>query len=116
MLHILDMVDLMPAHSTPSFEFCIQTFFGVGHLLDVAPELSSFKSLTALIGTIGSSGVVEAIWDYWNYFEPIREYGPPSCIVNQQKLTNIVDNIIIGSKNNQTINELKAAFGLQNLT
>lgn len=26
-------------------------------------------------GTISSSGVVEAIWDYWAYYEPVAQYG-----------------------------------------
>ena len=44
-------------------------------------------------GAISSSGVTAAIYDYWEYYEPVRIYGPPACIANQQKLTNVVDNI-----------------------
>jgi hypothetical protein len=66
-------------------------------------------------GAISSSGVTEAIYDFWNYNEPIREYGPPACIANQVKLTNIVDNIL--AKNDPaTVTQLKKGFGMQTLT
>lgn len=66
-------------------------------------------------GAISSSGVTEAIYDYWEYYEPIREYGPPDCILTQQKLTNILDNILL-KDNATTVTALKAAFGLESLT
>ncbi|KAF2816167.1 peptidase S28 [Mytilinidion resinicola] len=65
-------------------------------------------------GAISSSGVTKAIYDYWEYFEPIRQYAPPVCVRNTQQLTNVVDNII--SKNKSKIGELKGAFGLSGLT
>jgi hypothetical protein len=68
-------------------------------------------------GTISSSGVTEAIYDYWQYYEPIWKYGPPDCILTQQKFTHVVDNILIGKKDDtKTIQQLKAAFGLANMT
>ena len=67
-------------------------------------------------GTIASSGVVEAIWDYWKYYEPVRVYGPPTCISTTQELTNIVDNILLKPNNSKLIGELKNAFGLGNIT
>ncbi|KAI9740199.1 MAG: hypothetical protein M1834_004777 [Cirrosporium novae-zelandiae] len=67
-------------------------------------------------GTISSSGVVEAIYDYWQYYEPIRVYGPSECISTTQTLTHIVDNILIGLNDTQKTQELKAAFGLENVT
>ena len=66
-------------------------------------------------GAISSSGVTEAIYDYWQYYEPIRTYGPPDCIATQQKLMNVLDNIIM-SNDTESINELKSAFGLQDLS
>lgn len=66
-------------------------------------------------GAISSSGVTEAIYDYWQYYEPVRIYGPPDCISIQQKLMNVLDNIIM-SNDSQTVDNLKSAFGLQNLT
>nr|POF26113.1 putative extracellular serine carboxypeptidase [Quercus suber] len=67
-------------------------------------------------GTISSSGVVKAIWDYWAYFEPIAQYGPHQCITTQKTLTHIVDNILIGKKDNNLTLTLKAAFGMANVT
>ena len=66
-------------------------------------------------GAIASSGVTAAIYDYWEYYEPVRIYGPPECIANQQKLTNVVDNIL--KKNDSATRDmLKTSFGMQDLT
>ena len=60
--------------------------------------------------------MTKAIYDYWEYYEPVREYGPPDCILATQKLTNIVDNILLGKNTTQgLIKELKTAFGLQDI-
>ena len=60
--------------------------------------------------------MTKAIYDYWEYYEPVREYGPPDCILATQKLTNIVDNILLGKNiTNGLIKELKTAFGLQDI-
>ncbi|OQU96945.1 hypothetical protein CLAIMM_02951 [Cladophialophora immunda] len=66
-------------------------------------------------GAISSSGVTEAIYDYWEYYEPVRQYGPPACIAAQTKLINIMDNIL--QKNDaKTVALLKKGFGMQTLT
>ncbi|KAL8993435.1 MAG: hypothetical protein Q9169_006352 [Polycauliona sp. 2 TL-2023] len=65
-------------------------------------------------GTISSSGVTEAIWDFWQYYEPVREYGPPDCISIHTKLINIADNILLN--NTKYTSQLKTAFGLQGIT
>ncbi|KAI4128358.1 MAG: hypothetical protein LQ338_002760 [Usnochroma carphineum] len=65
-------------------------------------------------GTISSSGVTEAIWDFWEYYEPVREYGPPDCISLQTKLINVADNIL--RNNTQYVSQLKSAFGLSGIT
>jgi len=65
-------------------------------------------------GSISSSGVTEAIYDYWQYYEPIREYGPPECISTQQKLINVIDTIF-QKNDSEMIGELKTAFGVQGL-
>ncbi|KAL8865335.1 MAG: hypothetical protein Q9198_009371 [Flavoplaca austrocitrina] len=65
-------------------------------------------------GTISSSGVTQAIWDFWRYYEPIREYGPPNCISIHTKLINVVD--IILQNNKKYIPQLKVAFGLEGIT
>ena len=67
-------------------------------------------------GAISSSGVTEAIYDYWEYYEPVRQYGPPECIRATQELTNVVDNILIGHANTPLVTQLKTAFGLNNIT
>jgi hypothetical protein len=67
-------------------------------------------------GTISSSGVVEAIWDYWSYYEPVRVYGEPTCISYAQKIINMVDNLLIKVNTTETTTELKTAFGLPNVT
>ncbi|KAH9219793.1 putative serine protease K12H4.7 [Leptodontidium sp. 2 PMI_412] len=67
-------------------------------------------------GAISSSGVTEAIWDYWAYWEPIRWYANQQCIEYQQKIIDLVDNIIIRQNDSDTTAELKAAFGLPNVT
>jgi hypothetical protein len=66
-------------------------------------------------GSIASSGVTYALWDYWQYYEPVREYGPQACISTQEKLINVADTIL-QSGNATTIKELKTAFNMQTLT
>jgi hypothetical protein len=66
-------------------------------------------------GSIASSGVTYALWDFWQYYEPIREYGPKACISAQEKLINVADTIMM-SGNETRITELKSAFGMKNLT
>ncbi|PGG95156.1 hypothetical protein AJ79_10223 [Helicocarpus griseus UAMH5409] len=67
-------------------------------------------------GAISSSGVTKAIYDFWEYFEPVRKYGPPDCMSTTQKLVHIVDNIILGLNNAETTKKLKSLFGLGDLT
>jgi hypothetical protein len=67
-------------------------------------------------GAISSSGVTEAIYDYWQYYDAARIYGPPDCVAATEKLTNLVDNILIGKNDTDYPKKLKAAFGLANIT
>ncbi|KAI4864580.1 peptidase S28 [Hypoxylon rubiginosum] len=67
-------------------------------------------------GAISSSGVPEAIWDYWQYFEAAAVYGPPACVETTQKLTHVVDNILIGKAGTDYVGQLKSVFGLPNVT
>lgn len=67
-------------------------------------------------GAISSSGVTEAIYDYWRYYEPIRKFGPKQCIETTQNLTNVMDNIFLDPKNMVMRPVLKQAFGLENVT
>lgn len=66
-------------------------------------------------GAISSSGVTEAIYDFWEYYEAVRKYGPPDCIDTQTKLINVMDNIL-RSGNNNTINQFKGAFNASSIT
>ena len=65
-------------------------------------------------GAIASSAVTEAIYDFWEYYEAIRIYGPPACVSTTQKLVNVLDNVF--KKNNNVLNQrVKALFGLEDL-
>ncbi|KAL5423281.1 hypothetical protein PMIN04_004064 [Paraphaeosphaeria minitans] len=61
-------------------------------------------------GGISSSGVTEAIIDFWQYFEPVRNYGPADCIWTQQFITDVVDKIFIDSKNATLKGQFKTFF------
>ncbi|KAI1260466.1 peptidase S28 [Xylariaceae sp. FL1019] len=65
-------------------------------------------------GAISSSGVPEAIWDYWKYFEAAAVYGPPACVEATQKITDVIDSVLIHNKASKTV--LKTIFGLPNVT
>lgn len=67
-------------------------------------------------GAISSSGVTVAIYDYWEYFEPIRIFGPPDCIKNTQLLIDVIDKILLNETNADKVQPLKEAFGLGNIT
>lgn len=67
-------------------------------------------------GTISSSGVTKAIYDYWAYYELVVQYGPPDCIAAQKTFTHIADNILIGKNDSSLTATLKEAFGLPNIT
>lgn len=67
-------------------------------------------------GSISSSGVTKAIYDYWEYYEPVAHHAPRPCIAAQKTLTNIVDNILIGKNDTDLTMTLKTAFGLSNVT
>jgi hypothetical protein len=67
-------------------------------------------------GAISSSGVPEAIWDYYKYFEAAAVYGPPACVKNTQTITDVIDKILIGKKGSKYVDQLKNIFGLPNVT
>ena len=107
-------------------------FEGVGHA-DLSPDASPWivyggsyaGSFAAFLrieypgvfwGGISSSGVPVAIWDYWEYFEAARIFGPPECVNTTQKVTDVVDRILLDENKSEYIHELKEVFGLGNLT
>ena len=62
----------------------------------------------------GTSGVVEAIGDFWQYFVPVLEATPSNCSLDQQAVIQYVDNTL----SNGTLKEkaqLKAKFNLTGL-
>ncbi|KAK4197175.1 putative serine protease [Triangularia verruculosa] len=67
-------------------------------------------------GAIASSGVPEAIYDYWEYYEAARIYAPIECVEATQKLTDIVDNVLIKHSDTQYPQRIKDVFGLGNIT
>lgn len=62
-----------------------------------------------------SSAVVEAILDFWQYFEPIREHMPANCSADVQAVIAHVDKVFT-SYDTAAIDALKDSFGLGALT
>lgn len=105
----------------PGFESTNLTAPGTAYLAYGGSYAGGFVSFLRKLypevfyGSISSSGVTEALYNYWQYYEPVREYGPPQCIANQVKLINIIDNVL--EKNDtKTVTLVKKLFGLQGLT
>lgn len=67
-------------------------------------------------GAISSSGVTEAIYDYWQYYEAASIYAPGDCANNTARITNVIDNILIGKNGTEYVQKLKDVFGLGNIT
>ena len=67
-------------------------------------------------GAISSSGVSEAIYDYWRYYEPVAQYGPPACMDATKKIVNVVDNILLKVNDSSTTAQLKSLWGMPNIT
>ncbi|KAI5369875.1 Putative peptidase S28, alpha/Beta hydrolase [Septoria linicola] len=67
-------------------------------------------------GSISSSGVTKAIWDYWAYFVPIAESAPQACVASQRALVSFIDNILFDDSQPDLAGQLKAAYGLQDVT
>lgn len=65
-------------------------------------------------GAISSSGVPAAIDDYWQYLEAARYYAPGDCSPTLQKLTDVVDNMLLGGDRSKA-DEIKHLFGLEAL-
>jgi Serine carboxypeptidase S28 len=67
-------------------------------------------------GAISSSGVPEAIIDYWEYWLGPLNYGPPDCMATTQEFTEVIDGILIGKNNSELTSRLKTVFLLPNVT
>ncbi|RHZ45316.1 putative extracelular serine carboxypeptidase [Aspergillus thermomutatus] len=63
-------------------------------------------------GVVSSSGVTAAIDDYWQYYEPIRQFAPSGCVWSVGTFMDIVDTILVEHSKNKTMkSQLKAIFG-----
>ncbi|KAL0066152.1 hypothetical protein AAF712_006776 [Marasmius tenuissimus] len=62
-----------------------------------------------------SSGVVEAIFDYWRYFEPIRQNMPKNCSADVEAVIAHIDEVFT-SDDTEAINSIKDNFGLGGLS
>jgi len=103
------MVDRTQELSTHSCGLSTHMYFGVSICY-----ISGHDALILVLGTISSSGVTKAIYEYWQYYEPIRIYAPQDCVQLTQKLVNVMDNIFAKYSNTtQPAEELKALFGLE---
>ena len=68
-----------------------------------------------LWGGIASSGTTKAKLDYVEWYDPILKYGPQDCVGS---INAIVDNIdhVFATGNATVIRQMKAVFGLEELT
>ncbi|KAI0644791.1 peptidase S28 [Trametes meyenii] len=62
-----------------------------------------------------SSAVVQAIVDFWGYFEPIRQAMPANCSADLEAVIAHVDSVLASNDSTQ-INALKSTFGLEGLS
>lgn len=62
----------------------------------------------------GTSGVVETIGDFWQYFAPVMEATPQNCSKDLQAVIGYVDDILLHGSPNQK-QKLKAKFMLEDL-
>jgi pimeloyl-ACP methyl ester carboxylesterase len=62
-----------------------------------------------------SSAVVEAILDFWRYFEPIREHMAANCSADVEAAITHIDKVLSGS-NQTAIQGIKDLFGLGEMT
>ncbi|KAJ9136484.1 Serine carboxypeptidase S28 [Pleurostoma richardsiae] len=59
-----------------------------------------------------SSAVVEAIYNFWEYFSPVEQHLPRNCSADVRAVINYVDHVLsTGSK--QDVLDLKTLFGLE---
>lgn len=61
-------------------------------------------------GAISSSGVTEAIYDYWEYNEAARLFAPGNCGLVMGKMTHVVDTQLL-SGDNTKVKSIKQLFG-----
>lgn len=75
----------------------------------------AMNSVDSFWAGYSSSGVVQAITDFWGYFTPIRENMPKNCSADVEKVINHMDTVFtFGKKSDQQA--LKELFGLGAVT
>lgn len=66
-------------------------------------------------GAIASSAVTLAKYDYWEYLEAARLFGPKECINATQAFTQVIDSILVEKADPDLVLRLKSVFGLQDV-
>ncbi|KAJ4415500.1 hypothetical protein N0V82_007302 [Gnomoniopsis sp. IMI 355080] len=61
-----------------------------------------------------TSAVVEAVYDFWEYFKPVQAGMPANCSSDVSKVIDYVDSVLL-SNDSDAITALKAKFGLADL-
>ncbi|KAK6087654.1 serine carboxypeptidase S28 [Seiridium cupressi] len=61
-----------------------------------------------------TSGPVEAIYDYWQYFYPIQQGMPKNCSIDYEAIVDYVDSVFINGTEDDKL-ALKAQFNLEDL-
>ncbi|KAJ6616277.1 peptidase S28 [Mycena sp. CBHHK59/15] len=62
-----------------------------------------------------SSAVVEAILDFWQYFEPERLFMPANCSADVEAVIAHIDQVFTG-KDQKSIQSIKSSFGMGDVT
>ncbi|KAG0175495.1 hypothetical protein DFQ28_000083 [Apophysomyces sp. BC1034] len=73
-----------------------------------------YKYSDIVFASIPASAPVEARYNFYEYFEPIRKYGPKKCIRAIEAVVQHVDRILFGTSEKSKA-QLKAQFGLEDL-
>lgn len=89
---------------------------GSSHVISFSSLQSFLRKLYPEVwwGAISSSGVPEAVLNYWQYNEAARLYAPKDCVETIQNVIQLVDNILLG-KNAALKTKLKTTFGFSSL-
>lgn len=96
--------------------------WAVGTDTDVFPRQAFLRTQypETFWGAISSSGVTVAIADYWEYNEPVRQYGPTDCVSVTQDVVELLDHFLLpraedeghpGLRHNKTA-AIQELFGL----
>jgi hypothetical protein len=68
-----------------------------------------------VFAAVPSSAPVEMSYNYYQYFDPIRKYGPEHCINAVRSVVLYVDHILFSPFNKENKFALKKIFGAQDL-